>query len=75
MQAWLIVADTFPGFISKVTTNLKQQTKSPAEILKTATSRILPTCFTRSPNRNDDENNTLHIIQSVLQLKQFKLIF
>jgi hypothetical protein len=29
MQAWLIVADIFPGFISKVTTNLKQQTKSP----------------------------------------------
>jgi hypothetical protein len=67
MQAWLIVADTFPRFTSKVTTNLKQWTKSPAEILKTASSRILPTCFTRSPNHNDDENDTLHIIQCVLQ--------
>jgi hypothetical protein len=31
MQAWLTIAETIPGFISKVTTNLKQQTKTPGE--------------------------------------------
>jgi len=45
-------------------------------LLKTATSRILPTSFTRSRNHNDDDddddNDTLHIIQSVLQWKYFK---
>jgi hypothetical protein len=54
MQAWLIVADTIPRFISKVTTNLKQQTQQTSNsrpslqlrLLKMATSRILPTSFT-----------------------------
>jgi len=66
MQARLIVADIFPDFISKVTTNLKQQTKSP---------EFYRHLFTRSPNHNDDDNNdTLHIIQCMLQWEYFKLI-
>jgi hypothetical protein len=49
MQAWLIVAITFPGFISKVTTNLKEQTKSPAATFKNSNLQNFTDIFYKIP--------------------------
>jgi hypothetical protein len=48
-QAWLIVAYTFPGLISKVTTNLKQQIKSPVETFKNSNLQNFTDIFYEIP--------------------------